>query len=154
MQSFEFAARQMHTPIALEIRRMLRDSNLGMGAEDALNALGERIDSTDLDMVLVAINIQRTVGGNLAEILDKVASTMRERERIRGEINTLTAQQKMTGIVIGGLPVFMFAIFMVMNPSYESLLITETAGKAMLGVAVGLQVMGYFVMKRIIAIEV
>ena len=154
MQSFEFAARQMHPPIALEIRRMLRDSNLGMGAEDALNALGERIDSTDLDMVLVAINIQRTVGGNLAEILDKVASTMRERERIRGEINTLTAQQKMTGIVIGGLPVFMFAIFMVMNPSYESLLITETAGKAMLGVAVGLQVMGYFVMKRIMAIEI
>ena len=154
MQSFEFAARQMQPPIALEIRRMLRDSNLGMGAEDALNALGERIDSTDLDMVLTAINIQRTVGGNLAEILDKVGSTMRERERIRGEIATLTAQQKMTGIVIGGLPVFMFAIFMVMNPGYMSLLLTETIGKAMLGVAVGLQLMGYFAMKRIMAIEV
>ena len=154
MQSFEFSSRQMQPPIALEIRRMLRDSNLGMSAEDALNALGDRIDSTDLDMVLTAINIQRTVGGNLAEILDKVASTMRERERIRGEINTLTAQQKMTGIVIGGLPVFMFAIFMVMNPGYMSLLITETAGKAMLGVAVGLQLMGYFAMKRIMAIEI
>ena len=154
MQSFEFAARQMQPPIALEIRRMLRDSNLGMGAEDALNALGERIDSTDLDMVLTAISIQRTVGGNLAEILDKVGSTMRERERIRGEIATLTAQQKMTGIVIGGLPVFMFAIFMVMNPGYMSLLLTETVGKAMLGVAVGLQLMGYFAMKRIMAIEV
>ena len=154
MQSFEFGARQLQPPIAVEIRRMLRDSNLGMGAEDALNALGERIDSSDLDMVLVAINIQRTVGGNLAEILDKVASTMRERERIRGEIATLTSQQKMTGIVIGGLPVFMFAIFMVMNPGYMSLLLTETIGKAMLGVAVGLQLMGYFAMKRIMAIEV
>jgi tight adherence protein B len=154
MQSFEFASRQMQPPIAIEIRRMLRDSNLGMSAEDALNALGDRIDSTDLDMVLTAINIQRTVGGNLAEILDKVASTMRERERIRGEINTLTSQQKMTGIVIGGLPVFMFAIFMVMNPGYMSLLITETIGKAMLGVAVGLQLLGYFTMKRIMAIEI
>jgi tight adherence protein B len=144
----------MQPPIALEIRRMLRESNLGMSAEDALNALGERIDSADLDMVLTAINIQRTVGGNLAEILDKVASTMRERERIRGEINTLTAQQKMTGIVIGGLPVFMFAIFMVMNPGYMSLLITETVGKAMLGAAIGLQLMGYFAMKRIMAIEI
>ena len=154
MQSFEFASRQMHPPIAIEIRRMLRDSNLGMGAEDALNALGDRIDSTDLDMVLTAINIQRTVGGNLAEILDKVASTMRERERIRGEINTLTSQQKMTGIVIGGLPVFMFGIFMVMNPGYMSLLITETIGQAMLGVAIALQLMGYFAMKRIMAIEI
>lgn len=154
MQSFEFASRQMHAPIAIEIRRMLRESNLGMGAEDALNALGDRIDSSDLDMVLTAINIQRTVGGNLAEILDKVGSTMRERERIRGEIQTLVAQQKMTGIVIGGLPVFMFAIFMVMNPGYMSLLLTETIGNAMLGAAVVLQFLGYFAMKRIMAIEV
>jgi tight adherence protein B len=154
MQSFEFASRQMHAPIAVEIRRMLRESNLGMGAEDALNALGERIDSSDLDMVLTAINIQRTVGGNLAEILDKVGSTMRERERIRGEINTLVAQQKMTGIVIGGLPIFMFAIFMVMNPGYMSLLLTETIGNAMLAAAVVLQLMGYFTMRRIMAIEI
>jgi tight adherence protein B len=154
MQSFEFASRQMQPPIALEIRRMLRESNLGMSAEDALNALGERIDSADMDMVLTAINIQRTVGGNLAEILDKVTMTMRERERIRGEINTLTAQAKMTGIVIGGLPVFMFAIFMVMNPGYMSLLITETIGKAMLAAAIGLQLLGYFSMKRIMAIEI
>jgi tight adherence protein B len=154
MQSFEFASRQMQPPIALEIRRMLRDANLGSSAEDALNALGERIDSSDLDMVLTAINIQRTVGGNLAEILDKVGNTMRERERIRGEIATLTAQQKMTGVVIGGLPVFMFAIFMVMNPAYMSLLFTETIGKAILGACVGLETIGYFAMKRIMAIEV
>jgi len=154
MQSFEFASRQMQPPIAIEIRRMLRESNLGMGAEEALNALGDRIDSSDLDMVLTAINIQRTVGGNLAEILDKVGSTMRERERIRGEINTLVAQQKMTGIVIGGLPVFMFGIFMVMNPGYMSLLLTETIGNAMLGTAVVLQLLGYFAMRRIMAIEI
>jgi Flp pilus assembly protein TadB len=128
MQSFEFAGRQMEPPIALEIRRMLRDANLGMSAEDALLAMGERIGSKDLDMVLTAINIQRAVGGNLAEILDQVSATMRERERIRGDIATLTSQQRMTGIVIGGLPVAMFILFMLMNPGYMGLLFTEMAG--------------------------
>src|SRR3990172_12617745 len=81
MQSFEFSAKQLDPPLATELKRMLRDANLGMAAEDALQAMSERIGSADLDMVLTAINIQRTVGGNLAEILEKVAFTMRERER-------------------------------------------------------------------------
>lgn len=154
MQSFEFAARQMEAPLAVELRRMLREANLGLSAEDALNALGGRIDSKDLDMVLTAINIQRAVGGNLAEILDKVAFTMRERERVRGEISTLTAQQKMTGIVIGGLPVFMFAVFMVMNPAYMGILFQDLTGRVMLLAAIGLEFMGYFTIKRMMAIEV
>jgi tight adherence protein B len=154
MQSLEFASKQLDPPLALELRRMLRDANLGLSAEDALIALGQRIDSKDLDMVLTAINIQRTVGGNLAEILDKVAFTMRERERIRGEISTLTAQQKMTGVIIGGLPVFMFLIFMVMNPDYMSLLFTETIGRVIIGLAVGFEFLGYLAIKRIMAIEV
>ncbi|MDO8616506.1 MAG: type II secretion system F family protein [Dehalococcoidia bacterium] len=154
MQSFEFAARQIDAPLALELRRMLREANLGLSAEDALNALGQRIDSKDLDMVLTAVNIQRAVGGNLAEILDQVAFTMRERERVRGEISTLTAQQKMTGIVIGGLPVFMFAIFMVMNPAYMSVLFNELAGRIILLTAVGLEFLGYFTLKRMMAIDV
>lgn len=154
MQSFEFSSRQMNPPLAIELRRMLREANLGLSAEDALNAMGERIYSKDLDMVLTAINIQRSVGGNLAEILDKVAFTMRERERIRGEIATLTSQQQMTGVVIGGLPVFMFGIFMVLNPDYMSLLFTEMAGRAILVTAVALEIVGYLVIKRIMAIEI
>jgi tight adherence protein B len=105
-------------------------------------------------MVLTAINIQRAVGGNLSEILDQVAFTMRERERIRGEITTLTAQQRMTGIVIGGLPVFMFVLFMIMNPTYMGLLFSEMMGRIMLVGAVLLEVMGYFTIKKIMAIEV
>jgi tight adherence protein B len=154
MQSFEFAARQLPDPLGHEIQRMLRESTLGVSAEQALNALGKRVDSRDLDMVLTAINIQRSVGGNLAEILDKVAYTMRERERIRGEINTLTAQQKLTGIVIGGLPVFMFIIFMVVNPDYMATLFTTTAGRLLIVVGLSLEVVGYFAIKRIMAIEI
>ena len=154
MQSFEFASKQLPDPLGLEIRRMLRESTLGMAAEQALAALGQRLQSSDLDMVLTAINVQRAVGGNLAEILDKVAFTMRERERIRGEISTLTAQQKMTGIVIGGLPIFMFGIFMLLNPSYMSLLFTTTTGRILMVGSVVMEVMGYFSIKRIMAIEV
>lgn len=154
MQSFEFAGRQLPDPLGLEIRRMLRESTLGLSAEQALAALGHRLDSRDMDMVLTAINIQRSVGGNLAEILDKVAFTMRERERIRGEIATLTAQQKMTGIVIGGLPIFMFVIFMLINPDYMSLLFTTTAGRGMMISGVVMEVMGYFTIQRIMAIEI
>jgi tight adherence protein B len=154
MQSFEFASKQLPDPLGQEIRRMLRESTLGMAAERALAALGQRLQSSDLDMVLTAINVQRAVGGNLAEILDKVAFTMRERERIRGEISTLTAQQKMTGIVIGGLPIFMFGIFMLLNPSYMSLLFTTTTGRILMVGSVVMEVMGYFSIKRIMAIEV
>jgi tight adherence protein B len=154
MQSFEFASKQLDAPLATEIKRMLRDANLGMSGEEALQALGERIDSADLEMVLTAINIQRAVGGNLAEILEKVAFTMRERERIRGEIATLTSQQRMTGIIIGGLPVGMGALFMMINPDYMGVLFTTTAGQIMLLLAVGLEVVGAMSMKKILAIEI
>jgi tight adherence protein B len=154
MQGFEFASKQLPDPLAQEVRRMLRESTLGMSAEQALAALGSRIDSKDMDMVITAINIQRSVGGNLAEILDNVAHTMRERDRIRGEINTLTAQQKMTGIVIGLLPVFMFMIFMVVNPDYMSLLFETTAGRFIIAGSIVMEILGYFTIRRIIAIEV
>jgi tight adherence protein B len=107
-----------------------------------------------MDMVLTAINIQSAVGGNLSDVLEGVAFTMRERERMRGEINTLTAQQRMTGIVIGGLPVAMGLLFMVINPDYMGLLFTRTAGQAMLVAAVGLEFLGVISMKKILAIEV
>jgi tight adherence protein B len=154
MQGFEFSSKQLPDPLGQEIRRMLRESTLGMSAEQALNQLGERIASKDMDMVITAINIQRSVGGNLAEILDNVAHTMRERERIRGEINTLTAQQKMTGIVIGLLPVFMFLIFMVINPDYMSLLFETTAGRLIIAGSIVMEIMGYIMIRKIMAIEV
>ncbi len=154
MQSLDFAGGQLPAPLGLELRRMLREATLGMTSEDALAAMGQRIDSKDLDLVLTAINIQRAVGGNLSEILDKVAYTMRERERIRGDIATLTSQQKLTGIVVGGLPIFMFAVFTVMNPEYMSVFFEENIGRLILVVAAGLEFLGYLAMKRIMAIEI
>lgn len=154
MQSFEFASQQLRPPISLEIKRMLREAALGKSAEEAILGLGERIESADLDMVLTAINIQRAVGGNLAEILDNVSFTMRERERIRGELRTLTAQGRMTGIIIGGLPVGIGLLFFLINPDYMGLLFTHTVGRIILLAAIGLEIVGAVSVKRIMAVEV
>ena len=154
MQSFEFASNQIDPPLATELKRMIRDANLGMSGEDALKAMGERIDSADLHMVLTAITIQASVGGNLAEILENVAFTMRERERIQGEIATLTSQQTLTGVVIGGLPVGMGLLFMLINPDYMGLMFTTTAGRLMLMAAVVMEFLGVMSMKKILAIDI
>jgi tight adherence protein B len=91
IQAMEGSAEQLPEPLSLEVRRTLRDISIGSSVEDALEGLNKRVGSSDFDIVITAILIQRAVGGNLAEILDNVAHTMRERERIRGEIRTLTS---------------------------------------------------------------
>jgi tight adherence protein B len=138
----------------MEIRRTLRDISIGSSIEDALDALNQRVGSSDFDIVLTAILIQRSVGGNLAEILDNVAHTMRERERIRGEIQTLTSQQRMTGFVIGGIPVGLGAIFFLISPDFVGLLFTDPLGRMMLGAAAVMETLGFLVIRKIVNIEV
>ena len=154
LQGFEYASRQISPPLADELKRMLQEANLGAGAETAIQALAERITSPDMEMVVTAIAIQRSVGGNLAQTLDGVAYTIRERDRIRGEIKTLTAQQRMTGVVIGALPIFVGLIMFAMNPDYMSPLFTETVGKVLLLIAAGLEVLGIFLIRSLMSFEV
>jgi tight adherence protein B len=116
--------------------------------------LNERAASYDLDLVVTAILVQRSVGGNLSEILETVAETMRERVRIRGEITTLTAQQQLTGVIIALLPVGVGLMFMLVSPGYINPLFTETVGKVALGAAVLLETVGVLVIRRILDIEV
>jgi len=154
LQSFEYASRQISPPLASELKRMLQEANLGAGAEAAIEALANRIASPDMEMVVTAIAIQRTVGGNLAQTLDNVAYTMRERDRIRGEIKTLTAQQRMTGVIIGALPIFVGVIMFAMNPDYMTPLFTETAGKVLLLIAAGMEAAGVFLIRSMMSFEV
>ena len=154
LQSFEYASRQIAPPLASELKRMLQEANLGAGAEAAIEAMADRIASADMEMVVTAIAIQRTVGGNLAQTLDGVAYTMRERDRIRGEIKTLTAQQRMTGIIIGALPIFVGLAMFAMNPDYMTPLFTETAGKLLLLIAAGMEVAGVFLIRSMMTFEV
>jgi tight adherence protein B len=154
VQAMEQSADQLIPPISVELRRAMRDMAMGASVEQALGALNERVGSKDFDIVITAILIQRAVGGNLAEILDNVAHTMRERERIRGEIRTLTSQQRLTGYVIGGIPIGLLLIFNLISPEFAGLLFTEPLGRMMLAAAGVLELIGFFVISRIVNIEV
>lgn len=154
LQALEAAGEQSPAPLSVEIRRTLRDTAMGASVEQALSSLNDRVGSADFDISITAIMIQRSVGGNLAEILDNVAHTMRERERIRGEINTLTSQQRMTGFVLGGIPVGLLVIFMLISPEFTGMLFTESLGRMMLGAALVSEVIGFAIIQKIVNIEV
>jgi tight adherence protein B len=153
-QALAASVDQVSHPLSTEFARTIHEMNIGSNAEEALLGLAERSGSYDLDIVVTAILVQRTVGGNLGEILDTVAETMRERIRIRGEIETLTAQQKLTGLVIGALPIGVGLLFMVISPGYMDPLFMTLIGKLMLGAAVALEVVGLLVIRRVLNIEV
>lgn len=154
VQALETSAEQLPSPLSIEIRRTLRDTAMGASIDQALLSLNDRVGSPDFDIVITAVLIQRTVGGNLAEILDNVAHTMRERERIRGEIRTLTSQQRLTGYVIGGIPVGLLIAFMVISPEFTGTLFTDPLGRMILGAAAVMELMGFFVISKIVNIEI
>jgi tight adherence protein B len=158
LQSMDLAAEQLDPPLAAEFKRTINDINVGAAFEDALVAFNDRMQSKDLDIVITAILIQRTVGGNLAEVLDTVARTMRERTRIKGEIRTLTAQQRLSGFIVGGLPVaiigVLFLLGSVTGRNYTEVLFTTNTGRIALLVAVGMEGMGIMLIRRIVNIEV
>ncbi len=154
LQSLSLAVEQLEHPISTELGQTIHETNIGSSIDEAFLDLGERVDSYDLDLVVTAILVQRASGGNLAEILSNVAETMRERVRIRNEITTLTAQQMMTGVVIGLLPVGVGLLFLLVSPDYITPLFTETIGNVMLGAAVVLESVGIMVIRRIMDIEV
>lgn len=154
MQAMNMAAEQLEHPIGTELAITVHETNVGSSMEEAFIALSERNENYDLDIVVTAILVQRTAGGNLAEILETVTHTMRERIRIRGEIATLTAQQKLTGIVIALMPVGVGGMFVLVSPGYINPLFTETIGRVMIGIAGLLEFVGVLVIKRILAIEV
>ena len=154
LQSLNLAAEQLEDPIASYLGQTIHEMNIGSSVDEAFLSLSERAGNYDLDLVVTAILVQRSVGGNLGEILDTVAATMRDRERIRGEITALTAQQTLTGIVIGLLPVGVGGMFLLISPDYITVLFTESLGKMLLGAAVVMEAVGIMIIRRILAIEV
>ena len=154
MQASDMVAQEMRPPISSEFARAVKEMSLGVTIEEALANLGKRISSEDLDLVLTAVLIQRQVGGNLSEVLDNIARTIRERVRIRGEIRTLTAQGRISGVIVSLLPIVLGLIIYLLNPEYVKLLFVHPFGKILLGVAGLGQVIGILVIRRIVDIEV
>jgi tight adherence protein B len=154
MQALDLAAEQLQPPMSTELHRLLRDTRMGASIEDALEKLRERVSSYDLDVVITAILIQRSVGSNLSEVLDKVAHTIRERVRIKGEINTLTAQKKLSGWIIGLLPAAFVIMMLAINFEYMSLLFTDPMGRVLLVLAVVLDIAGILMIRRIVSVDI
>ena len=118
LQTLDMVSKEAPYPVNVEFRRIVQEVGLGRTTEDALSNLQRRVPSDDLDLLITAVNIQMEVGGNLAQILDTIGFTIRERVRIKGEINTLTAQGKISGYVITGLPIGLAIFISVINPEY------------------------------------
>ena len=154
LQAVEWVSKQLPNPAGAEFDRVIREVQLGRGLMDALESMVRRIPSDDLALIITAIKIQYEVGGSLAEILEIVAHTIRERVRIMREIQVLTSQQRYSGYVLMLLPIGLAAFLMVVNPEYEMLLFTPGPTLCIPIGAVVLMVMGYFIMRRIVDIEV
>ena len=153
-QAMDAVARDMPPPISEEFRRVTIEIGLGVPLEETLQHLLTRVGSGDLDLMITAINVQHEVGGNLAEILDVISYTIRERVRIQGEIKTLIAQGEITGYIISFLPFALGLILFVINREYMEGMFTEVCGWIMSGTIVVLVTRGFIAMKKVTKIEV
>jgi tight adherence protein B len=153
-QSIDTVVSEGHEPMAGELRRALVEQRLGVEVEDALDAIADRMGSEDFAWVVMAVRIQHEVGGNLAEILHTVADTLREREYLRRQVHSLSAEGRLSAWILSAIPVVMFGYMMVSNRSYVSMLYTETTGLMMSAVAVGLLVSGAWFMSRLVKVQV
>lgn len=156
LQAMELVAREAPQPISTEFDRVVREVGLGLSPEEALANLVERMQSEDLELLVTAINVQREVGGNLVEVLDTIAGTIRDRVKLIGEVKVLTAQQQYSGYIIALLPVVLALLLGVINPSYMLGVFQDTTwcGWTMLGCSGIMILSGFFAIRGIVNIKV
>jgi tight adherence protein B len=161
LQAIELVVREARPPITTEFNRVIREVNLGLPFDTALENMVRRVRSEDFELMATAISIQHQVGGNLAEILDSIAFTIRERVRIKGEIRTLTAQQRMSGYVVAGLPIGLAGILFVIAPTFFEPMFDKPPdvlglplGVILLSIGGVAMFIGFQVIRRIVDIEV
>jgi tight adherence protein B len=153
-ESLHMVATEMPEPIATEFRKTYEEQNLGLSLKLALENLSERIPLLDLRLCITAIMIQRETGGNLAEVLEKVAYTIRERFRILEDLRTLTTSSRMSAWILCGLPIFIALAVTFMNPDYMSVLWHDPRGHKLLALAITLQITGMLVIRKILRIKI
>lgn len=153
-QAMATIAKSSSPPMADEFSRAVREMNLGVSVDDALQHMVKRIESEDFDLMVTAVQIHRVVGGNLAEILDTIAFTIRERIRIQGEIRTLTAQARASGWIITGLPFALGLILTFISPSYITPMFHEWIGYVLMGLGMVAILIGYGIISKITNIQV
>jgi len=150
----QLIGKQIPDPAGTEFARVFHEQNLGIKIEEALQGFANRTDQLDIRFFVTAVLIQRQTGGDLAEILDKIGEVIRDRIKIMGQVQALTAEGRMSGWVLGILPFFVFGLAYMINPTYASILLNEKEGQMMLGGAIFMQVLGILMIKKIINIKV
>lgn len=152
-QAMESVSKEMPDPIASEFKRTLLEIKLGAATEDAMERMVLRTKSNDLSLLVSAVLIQWKAGGNLSDVLDNISGTIRDRLRIKGQIRVITSSGRISGIIIGLLPIFLVAILMIINPSYIKEFFSTSIGVVLIFVAIIMEVFGFIVIKKIIDIK-
>jgi tight adherence protein B len=153
LQGLESVAKQMEDPTRHEINRVLEEVNVGINPVDALEGVRERIPSYDLALLVSAISVQRQTGGNLAEVLENLAATVRERRRVRGEVQALTTGPRVSSYVLGAIPVLLFLYFIAISTDYRDIMLGTTYGHILLGLAAVLSTLGYVFSRKVSKVE-
>jgi tight adherence protein B len=153
-EALHMVSMEMPEPVATEFRKAYEEQNLGLSVKLALENLTQRMPLLDLKMCVTAVLIQRETGGNLAEILEKVSYTIRERFRIMGDLKTLTTSSRLSAWLLCGLPIFVAAAVTVMNPDYMSVLWKDPRGHYLIAAALMLQITGMLIVRKILKIKI
>lgn len=153
LQAVEIVSQDMKPPVSEEFGRMMHEVRLGVSTEDALENLSQRVKSDDLDLIITAVLIQRQVGGNLAQIFDTISATINDRLRMRREIDTITAQGKLSGLVLGLMPVGLAALTMLVNPGYLESVMESEIGRIAFCVGLISEVIGLLFIRKIVNIK-
>jgi len=154
MQAVDMVVEEMSGPIAEEFDIFKKEINLGQNTEKAFENMITRIPDGDLELLITAVLIQRQVGGNLSEVLDNIADTIRDRVRIKRELRIITAQGKISGIVISILPVILCLMLYLINPAQMTILFTRAPGQVMIGAAIVMELVGIFAIRRVVRIDI
>ena len=152
--SLEMIHREFAEPLSGEFRRTFDEHNLGLPLDSALLKLAKRVPILDVHFFVSAVMLQKRTGGNLAEILDKLAYVIRERFKLRGKIRAISAHGRMTGIALTCIPMAVALLMFYVNPGYVTFFVDDEIGNYMAGAALGLQMIGYLIMRKIVSIEV
>lgn len=152
-QAFENISTEMGEPISREFRRLCTELKYGTPLDKALSAMVDRIGSEDLALAVSAITIQRQVGGNLSEILLGISETIKARIKLKGDIKVLTASGRVSGLIIGMLPICVGFLIFLINPEYMKVLFNTDIGKVLLAVAAAMECIGFIIVRKIIAIK-
>jgi len=152
--AIEMVSREVPEPVGTEFRRTFEEQNFGLPMREAMQNFAARIPIPDLQFLITAILVQKETGGNLVEILEKTATVLRERLRLKGQLAIYTAQGKLTGWILGGLPFFLFVGLSIVNPDYGKILINDEFGRKLIYTGLIMMAIGAYVIRKIVDVKV